>query len=97
MLVKNWGYGETWDTGTTQRRNVRWVAHCNKETFLRTMEEFYGGRGVRSWVIPRMCGTGNDFDLSLIKFHMDKMIIYDDRTHEILEILKLITKGGDIQ
>ena len=93
MKIKNWGYGETWDVGNIQRRNVRWVAYCNKETFLRTIEEFCGKRGTRGWVIPRMCETYNDFELSLIKFHTGKMIIYDGRTHEILEVLKLIAKA----
>lgn len=93
MIVKNWGYGETWDAGQSHRRNVRFVAHCNKETFLRTIEELQGKRGVRSWVIPRMCDTGNVFELTLIRHHAHKMIIYDDRTHEILKILKLVTKG----
>ena len=87
MLVKNWGYGETWDVGQPHRRNVRWVAHCNKETFLRTINEFYGGRGTRNWVKARMCATGNDFEIELIKSHPNKMIVYDDRTHEILEVI----------
>lgn len=92
MLVRNWGYGETWGTGTTERRDARWVAYCNKGTFLRTIEEFYGGRGTRYWVEARMCATGNDFEIELIKAHPNKMVAYDNRTHEILKVLSLITR-----
>lgn len=91
MSIENWGYGETWNPGTDCRRNVRWIAYCNKETFLRTLTNYYQNHsGERNWIKQRMTPTGNDFELRTIKAHPGHMVAYDDRTFEILRILPLI-------
>jgi hypothetical protein len=56
----------------------------NQATFIRTVLD--NGRTGSKWIKDRMCDTGNDFELSLIAKYPDKVVKYDNRTHEILEI-----------
>lgn len=88
MQIKNWGYGETqWGTTdkTQWRREVRYVGRMSKNAFINTI--LNGESRGRKWILDRMCNTGNDFELELITKHPDKVVCYDDRTHEILQIL----------
>ena len=82
-----WGYRET-QWGENSRRDVRFIAFCNKSTFLRTIDPYYKG----NWVKDRMSKTSNDEEINLINHHPNKMLVVDDRTNEILEVRNLVTK-----
>lgn len=84
-IIKNWGYGETIVRPNENRRDARYVGRMSMASFIRTVLQ---GKSGAQWVRDRMTDTGNDFELSLIERHPNKVVLYDNRTKEILEILE---------
>lgn len=78
-----WGYRGDWIK--PPRREVRFLAFCNKSTFLRTQDPNYKGNCVKG----RMAPTGNHQEIEIINKHPDKMVVVDWRTYEILEVRNL--------
>ena len=84
-MIKAWGYGETWDVGCTERRNVRFVGKMHLIEFMNTILQ--GDHRGRAWIRPRTGNTSNPFALDIIEKHPNKVVVYDDRTHQILKVL----------
>lgn len=84
-LMKNWGYSNDLIKPRESRRSVRYVGRMSKASFIRTVKR-YSNCGTQ-WIRDRMSDTGNGYELQLIGQYPNKVVLYDERTHEILEIM----------
>lgn len=80
--IKFWGYSDY--------NHMRYVAFCNKATFIRTI--LNGGTRGKSWILERMSETANPVDIQTSIDHPNHVIQIDNLIGSFTygQIIKLI-------